>query len=147
MARDDFKHVSELRVRFGETDLQGVVFNANYLLYADTAQMDYLRNIGIAYADMQAHGEDITIVDASVQFRSPARFDEVLQVFARVGGIGNTSLRMEFEMHEKETGRLVASVQTAYVIVEAATGRPIRVPARIRTAVRDFESRPDIETR
>lgn len=42
MPKEEFRYKTELRVRFGETDLQGVVFNANYLLYVDTAQMDYL---------------------------------------------------------------------------------------------------------
>lgn len=145
MAREEFRYKTELRVRFGETDLQGVVFNANYLLYADTAQMDYLRHIGVSYAEMQGQGNDVVIVDARVQFRGPARFDEVLEVFARVSGVRNSSLQMEFEMYEKESGRSVADAQTAYVITDASTGQPVRVPAYIRAAVRAFEGRDDIE--
>ncbi|MEE9276608.1 MAG: thioesterase family protein [bacterium] len=145
MAREDFRYKSEFRVRFGETDLQGVLFNGNYLLYVDTTQMDYLRRIGVTYSDMRAQGHDILIVDARVQFRSPARYDEVIEVYARIYEIGNSSIKMDFEMAEKESGRLVANAQTVYVIVEEEGGRPCRVPAYLRQAVCAFEENPEIE--
>ena len=134
-----------MRVRFGETDLQGVVFNANYLLYVDTAQMDYLRTIGVPYFDMLERGYDIVIVDASLQFLAPARFDEVLEVYARIYEIGNSSIKMDYEIYEAESGRFVARAQTAYVIVGKDSQKPVRVPPYIRSAVREFESREDIE--
>jgi len=145
MPKDQYSYKSEMRVRFGETDLQGVVFNANYLLYVDTAQMDYLRTIGVPYFDMLERGYDIVIVDASLQFLAPARFDEVLEVYARIYEIGNSSIRMDYEIHEAESERFVARAQTAYVIIDKESQKPVRVPPYIRRAVREFESREDIE--
>lgn len=145
MPKDQYSYKSEMRVRFGETDLQGVVFNANYLLYVDTAQMDYLRTIGVPYFDMLERGYDIVIVDASVQFLAPARFDEVLHVYARIHDIGNSSIRMDYEIYEAESERFVARSQTAYVIIDKESQKPVRVPTYIRRAVREFESRDDIE--
>ena len=145
MPKDQYNYKSKMRVRFGETDLQGVVFNANYLLYVDTAQMDYLRTIGVPYFDMLERGYDIVIVDASVQFLAPARFDEVLEVYARIYEIGNSSIKMDYEIYEAESERFVARSQTAYVIVGKDTQKPVRVPPYIRRAVREFESRDDIE--
>ena len=145
MPKDQYSYKSEMRVRFGETDLQGVVFNANYLLYVDTAQMDYLRTIGVPYFDMLERGYDIVIVDASLQFLAPARFDEVLEVYARIYEIGNSSIKMDYEIYEAESGRFVARAQTAYVIVGKDSQKPVRVPPYIRRAVREFESRDDIE--
>lgn len=145
MAREEFRYKSELRVRFGETDLQGVVFNANYLLYVDTAQMDYLRFIGVPYRRLLEGGHDIVIVDASVQFISPARFDDVLEIYARISEIGNSSVKMAFEIHEPGAARLVAKARTAYVLIEKETKRPVRVPPYIRAAAREFEARPDFE--
>jgi acyl-CoA thioester hydrolase len=145
MAQEEFRYKSEFRVRFGETDLQGVVFNANYLLYVDTAQMDYLRDIGVPYSLMRGRGHDIVIAEAHLQFKSPARFDEIIDAWARISEIGNTSLRMEFELCERASGRLLATARTVYVIVEAATGQPIRVPAYLRQAARAFEGNGGIE--
>ena len=145
MPKDQYSYKSEMRVRFGETDLQGVVFNANYLLYVDTAQMDYLRTIGVPYFDMLERGYDIVIVDASLQFLAPARFDEVLHVYARIYDIGNSSIKMDYEIYEAESERFVARSQTAYVIIDRESQKPVRVPPYIRRAVREFESREDIE--
>ncbi len=145
MSKERYRYKSEIRVRFGETDLQGVVFNANYLLYVDTAQMDYLRSIGISYQNMLEQGHDIVIVDAALQFRAPARFDEILEVYARIFDIGNSSIKMDFELYEKESGRLIAEAQTAYVITDKEGGTPVRVPAYIRRAAGTFESRGDFE--
>ena len=145
MPKEQYNYKSEMRVRFGETDLQGVVFNANYLLYVDTAQMDYLRTIGVPYFDMLERGYDIVIVDASLQFLAPARFDEVLEVYARIYEIGNSSIKMDYEIYEAQSGRFVARAQTAYVIIDKDSQKPVRVPSYIRRAVREFESREDIE--
>ncbi len=140
MPKEEFRYKTELRVRFGETDLQGVVFNANYLLYVDTAQMDYLRSIGVSYRDMIARGHDVVIVDASLQFRAPAHFDEVLEIYARVSEVGNSSMKMDFEIYESESERLVANARTAYVIIEKGSNAPVRVPAYVRRAIEKFES-------
>ncbi len=145
MAREDFGYKSEFRVRFGETDLQGVVFNANYLLYVDTAQMDYLRHLGVTYAEMRARGHDIVIAEAHLRFRSPARFDEVIEAYARISEIRNSSIQMDYELYEKESGRLLAEAQTTYVWIQADSGHPVRVPPYLRGAVRAFERREDIE--
>ena len=144
MPKEEYNYNSEIRVRFGETDLQGVVFNANYLLYVDTAQMDYLRTIGVSYQDMLERGYDIVIVDASVQFLAPAHFDEVLEVYARIYDIGNSSIKMDYEIYEAESERFVARAQTAYVIIGKEAQTSVRVPPYIRRAVREFESREDI---
>ncbi len=144
MPKDQYSYKSEIRVRFGETDLQGVVFNANYLLYVDTAQMDYLRTIGVSYQDMLERGYDIVIVDASLQFLAPAHFDEILEVYARISEIGNSSIKMDYEIYEAASECFVAKAQTAYVIVDKDANAPVRVPPYFRRAVREFESREDI---
>ena len=95
---------------------------------------------------MDDRGYDIVIVDASVQFLAPARIStRFLEVYARIYEIGNSSIKMDYEIYEAETERFVAKSQTAYVIVDKDTQKPVRVPPYIRRAVREFESREDIE--
>lgn len=145
MGREDFRHKSEFRVRFGETDMQGVVFNANYLLYMDTAQMDYLRRMDSLYAQIRTNGHDLFIVDARVQFKAPIHFDEVLEVFTRIYEIGNSSFKMDYEMYEQISGRYVARCETVHVMVEEKARTPIRVPPYMRAAIRNFEQNHAIE--
>ncbi|MFC1491739.1 acyl-CoA thioesterase, partial [Nitrospinota bacterium] len=118
---------------------------ANFLLYTDTTQLDYFRHIGVPYSDVRQRGHDIFLAETRIQFRAPARFDEVIESFTRISGFGNSSLQMEFEMYEKESGRLLATSQSTYVIVDAETDKPVRAPAYLRSAVREFEGNTEIE--
>jgi acyl-CoA thioester hydrolase len=145
MARKDFRYKSEIRVRFGETDLQGVVYNAEYLVYFDAVQADYFRHLGLPLMGMRERGHDIVIVDIGVHFAAPAYFDEMLEVFTRISNIGHSSLEMEYEVFEKESGRSVATSRATYVVVDPGAGRPVRVPASLRAAARDFEKNTGIE--
>ena len=88
----DFPFAHRQRVRFGETDLQGVVYYANYLLFAEIGRIAYLRELGIVYdRDMVARGVDFTIGEARVRYQAPLRFDDEYDIKVRVGEIRHSS--------------------------------------------------------
>jgi acyl-CoA thioester hydrolase len=95
MARE---HVHELRVRYGECDPQGIVFNANYLLYFDVAFTELWRDALGAWTDMNDAGVDAMVAEANVRFRAPARYDDVVQIHSHVANLGTTSLTTELEV-------------------------------------------------
>src|SRR5438552_5810208 len=73
----EFPFAHRQRVRYGETDLQGVVYYANYLLFAEVGRVAYLRALDVVYdRDFIAKGLDFTIGEARVRYRVPLRFDE-----------------------------------------------------------------------
>src|SRR5947209_11871932 len=76
LVADAFVH--ELRVRYGECDPQGIVFNANYLLYCDVAFTELWRAAVGPWQQMLERGYDAVVADAHLSFRSPARFDDDL---------------------------------------------------------------------
>ena len=76
--------VHELRVRYGECDPQGIVFNANYLLYFDVVFTELWREAVGPWQEMVERGLDAVVAEASLRFRSPARFDDVLRSRARI---------------------------------------------------------------
>src|SRR3954451_5882983 len=94
--RVPFTH--QLRVRYGECDPQGIVFNANYLAYFDIAVTELWREAIGQWQTMVDRGVDVVVAEATVRFRSPARFDDVLALGARVGGFGKTSMTTEIEI-------------------------------------------------
>jgi acyl-CoA thioester hydrolase len=91
-----FEH--ELRVRYGECDPQGIVFNANYLAYFDIAVTELWRAAFGSWQAMVDRGVDVVVGEANVRFRAPARFDDVLTVRARVARFGTTSMTTEIEV-------------------------------------------------
>ena len=135
------KFSTEIRVRLPETDSLGVVYHGCFLTYFDVARMDYLRSLGLL--EKFRRGESLNlVVHASADFRSPARFDEVLVVHVRVRRIGDTSVHFDFRVTLKADGRLVAEGRSVHTFIDSATWEPRRVPEDFRAAVQAFEGSP-----
>lgn len=136
------RHVHRLRVRYAECDAQGVVFNAHYLTYFDVALTELWRNALGSYQAMVDAGADVVVVEATVRYRRPARFDDAVEVEARVARFGTTSMGVHFRL--TRGGDLLAEGETAYVFV-GRDGAKIPVPDWIRDALAAAD-RPDAGT-
>ena len=100
MDRQDFRFAHRLRVRWAEVDRQDIVFNAHYLTYFDVAMTEYLRAVGFRYPDeLLALDSDLFLVKATVEYKSPALYDDELDCHVRVGRIGNSSLQFLFALY------------------------------------------------
>ena len=127
----DYPFAHRQRVRFGETDLQAVVYYANYLLYAEIGRIAYLRDLGIDYQrDLIARGLDFTIGEATVRYRSPLRFDDEYDIRVRVGEIRRVSWTFDYAI-DRADGVRCATASTVQVIIAGATKKPVRIPAEI----------------
>ena len=141
MAHADFAFCHPLRVRWAEVDRQGVVFNGNYLHYFDVAITEYWRAIGYPYPDaLLEQGLDMFVKKAAVEYHAPAGYDEVLDLCARVARLGRSSVQFLLEIHRG--GHLLVSGEVIYVNVDAATRKPMAVPAFLREAIVSFERAP-----
>lgn len=129
---------AEIRVRLPETDAVGVVYHGTFFTYFDVARMDYLRQLGLL--EQFRAGQSLNlVVHASADFRSPARFDDVLVVHVRVHRIGDSSVGFEFKVNQKTDGRLVAEGKSVHSFIDSRTWKPTRVPESFRQAIRAFE--------
>ena len=94
--------VHELRVRYGECDPQGIVFNANYLLYFDVAFTELWRAAVGPWQEMLSSGVDAVVSEANLDFRAPARFDDILALNARITRLGRTSVTTAIDVMRGE---------------------------------------------
>lgn len=141
MAKTGFKFSTLVRVRWMECDAQGIVFNGAYLGYLEIAQAEYFRNLGFSiYRIAQNDYFDSAVIKADLAFKSPARVDEMLELFARVARIGNTSITLQVEIYGAGSERLLTSIEAVYVGFHTETGTTRRVPDAIRTLVDHFEA-------
>jgi acyl-CoA thioester hydrolase len=123
----DYPFRLDLRVRFFETDAMGVVHHASYLTYLETARVEYLRSVGRPYADIRSRdGLDFAVVGVEVAYHAPLRFDEAFAVHAAIASAGRSSFAIEYLV--ERDGTKVLSGFTRHAVLEAATGRPVRVP-------------------
>jgi acyl-CoA thioester hydrolase len=117
------------RVRYGECDAQMVVFNARYGDYADLAATEYFRAIFGGLHALLERGLDMQVAHYSIDWKAPARFDDVLGVRVQTGHIGNTSFTLNMEFFVAGSGAEVARVKLVYVMVTN--------PGFTKTAVQD----------
>lgn len=139
MTAAPFHFSTEVRVRLPETDAFGIVFNGYFFTYFDVARMDYLRSLGVLDFISPARGTTNVVVHASADFRSPARFDDVLIVQARVAEFGRTSFTFKFRVVHRQENRLVAEGTSVHVCLDPATWKPVEAPAEFRRRVEAFE--------
>ncbi len=122
MARGDFSFSHRFRVRYSEIDGQGIVFNAHYLTYFDTAITEYFRWLPYAYkAETARSGHDFHTVKSLVEYAKPIEFDEEVDVWVRAGRIGRSSIRLDLEIHGADENDLRASGEVIWVYTNQAT--------------------------
>jgi acyl-CoA thioester hydrolase len=128
----NFPFAHRQRVRFGETDLQGVVYYGNYLLFAEVGRVAYLRELGVVYdRDLLARGVDFTIGEARVRYHAPLRFDDEYDIKVRVGEMRHSSWTFEYAI-DRADGQHCADASTIQVMLDRKTGRPTRIPDSLR---------------
>src|SRR2546425_1523088 len=133
----DFPFAHRQRVRYGETDLQGVVYYANYLLFAEVGRVAYLRALGVVYdRDFVARGLDFTIGEARVRYRAPLRFDDEYDIKVRVGAIRHSSWAFEYAI-DRADGVHCAEASTIQVMIDRVTGRATRIPDELLKGLED----------
>jgi acyl-CoA thioester hydrolase len=128
----------ELRVRYGECDPQGIVFNANYLLYFDIGVTELYREALGSWQSMVERGVDVVVAEANLRFRAPARFDDVIAVGAGVASFGTTSVTLAMDI--RRDGELLVEGRLRQVFVDARTWAKTEVPAWAREALAPFSS-------
>jgi acyl-CoA thioester hydrolase len=131
-----FSH--ELRVRYGECDPQGIVFNANYLAYFDIAVTELWRAAIGPWGVMVERGYDVVVAEANLRFRAPARFDDVVALGVRVAEMGTTSVRLELDI--RRDGELLVEGRLRQVFVDAKTWGKTAIPDWAREALGRFSS-------
>jgi acyl-CoA thioester hydrolase len=131
-----------LRVRYVECDAQKVVFNSRYAEYVDVSITEFLRAAGIVDEFMQGD-LDFQLVKQTVEWKSPARYDQVLELSVTPQHLGNTSFTMRTEFRIADPpgdDRAIVTVETVYVLVDAKTLTKLPLPDRIRAALQDGAS-------
>jgi acyl-CoA thioester hydrolase len=122
--------VSKLRVRFAETDLMGIAHHASYLVYFEAGRVEWLRRRGVTFARWADKGIHTAIVEANVQYKAPARFDDELTVETTLAELRTVSLRFTYVIRRDDT--VVAEGMTRLGCVDAA-----QKLVRITDAMRD----------
>ena len=125
--------VHRLRVRYHECDLQGVVFNANYLAYFDVAITEFMRETLGSYRLLRERGLDLLVVEALVRFQTPARFDEEIDIGFLPAPLGRSSMVSQVRLRRADEA--IAEGRMVHVFVDVDAQTKVEIPAWVRDAV------------
>ncbi len=123
-------------MRYGECDPQGIVFNANYLLYFDVAFTELWRAAVGPWQDMVERGVDAVVAEANLVYRAPARFDDELQLHARITRIGATAITTEIDVLRSQ--ELLVAGKLRHVCVSTDTWNRIDLPDWVRRGLQRY---------
>jgi len=135
---DGFTFSTPVRVRFADTDAQGIAHNSAYVVWFEVARVEYLRTYAGGYQALRDLGVEALVLESFCRYRVPARFDELLHVNARVVDLRGARFRYEYAI-VREDGTLMAEGWTAHACVDAATFKPTRIPVWLADAIRRAE--------
>ncbi|HEX7527309.1 MAG TPA: thioesterase family protein [Gaiellaceae bacterium] len=130
---------TDVRVRFADTDAQGIAHNASYLVWFEVGRVEYLRANAGGYQALRDLGIEALVLESFCRYIVPARFDELLHVHARVVGLRGARFRFEYAI-VRDDGTQMAEGWTAHACVDAQTFKPTRVPDWLADAIASAES-------
>jgi acyl-CoA thioester hydrolase len=140
MTKSDFKFCFPFRVRYAETDAQGIVFFAHYLTYIDTAINEYLRDLPHNYIEhVQQTGTDFHVVKVTVEFYAPSHFDDEIEVYVRTGRIGRSSLTFFIEIFPKNGETTLVKGEVVWVNTDQKTHKSVPLPEALVVKLRNKE--------
>lgn len=142
--REGFRLITPLRVRYAEADMQGIVFNANYLAFADVGVTEYFRALVGAQGNedslgkfLELFGGDNWVRHAEVDFHAPAKADDLIDICLRITRFGRTSYSALAHIVRDDT--LLNVIKLTYVWFDPATEKVTPVSRKFIDAVTEFE--------
>jgi acyl-CoA thioester hydrolase len=121
----------ELRVRYAETDQMGVVYHANYLVWCEMGRTDFIRRLGLSYAEMERNGIALAVSELSARFHAPAHYDEMIRVRTTLVDVRSRAIVFDYLVSNAQTEQRLVSARTTLVALDRQ-GKPTSFPPAVR---------------
>ena len=109
----------KVRVRYAETDQMGVVYHANYLIWFEIGRVEHIRQLGLDYKSMEREdGCSIAVVEATLRYKAPARYDDELIIRTHIAGLRGSILRFAYAIHRATDDLLLCEGSTTHIVVD-----------------------------
>lgn len=112
--------ISTFRVRYVESDQMGIVHHSNYVIWFEQGRTDYMRDIGVSYAQLERDGVFLAVAELQVRYGAPARYDDEIRVLTRVERVQSRAVTFAYEVQRSETGERLATGSTRLIATDAA---------------------------
>lgn len=120
-------HLTNVKVRYAETDQMGVVYHGNYAQYLEIARIDWLAAIGISYKKMEEEGVMLPVYELKLRFKKSAKFDDDLQIETKLKGKPGVRIQFEYQIFNQHD-ELLTEAETTLIFMDIARNKPIKCP-------------------
>jgi len=127
-------NITEVTVRYAETDCMGVVHHAVYPVWFEIARTDYIKAAGMSYADMEKAGVMLPVTGISCRYRLPAKYDDTLLIEARISRLTPARIEFEYKVTKKGGTEIIATGTSSHGFVDSQTFKPLN----FKKAMPDF---------
>jgi acyl-CoA thioester hydrolase len=124
------QHTEKLRVRYSETDQMGIVYYGNYAQYFEVARVEFLRNLGFVYKELEDDGVIMPVVRYETDYKFPAKYDEELSIVTSIKTLPTSKITFDYEVFNPED-TLVCTAKVILVFVNKKTFRAQRTPEKL----------------
>ena len=126
---------TELRVRYAETDMMGIVYHANYLAWFEVGRTELLRSHGIAYRTLEDAGFRLPVLEVQARYHRPALYDDIVTIVSRMKEQPSVRLRIDYEVFA--SGEKLVTGHTLHAFINRE-GAPVRPPAVFAEKMREL---------
>lgn len=124
------RNVTEIRVRYADTDQMKQVYYGKFFEYFEQGRSDLLRNIGLPFPGVEEMGLYLPVIEAHAEYKKPVRYDDLIQIITFLRERPVARVRLDYEVRREGDPEPIATGYTIHGFINAETGRPTRAPAQ-----------------
>ena len=129
---------TQVRVIYGDTDRMGIVYHGTYLRFMEHARVEFMRNHGVVYAEMEREGFGLPVIDLALSYLAPAKYDDLVSLWVGISKVGYARLNFCYQLsvepgdrHELESRVVLLHAITQHGCTRLEDGRATRMPEHI----------------
>ena len=119
--------LTNLRVRYSETDQMGIVYYGNYAQYLEQGRTDWLRSLGFTYKYMEEHQVMLPVINLNIDYKKPAKYDDLLTIKTSLLEIPSVKIKFYYEI-QNQNHELLVTATTTLVFLDSITRKLIKAP-------------------
>jgi len=126
---------TELRVRYAETDMMGLVYHANYLAWFEVGRTEMLRSYGIPYRSLEDLGYRLPVIEVQARYHRPALYADIVTIVSQRKELPSVRFRIDYEVRARD--QLLVTGHTLHPFINRE-GVPVRPPAVFADKMREL---------
>lgn len=127
-------HETKIRIRYKDTDRMGVVYYGNYLTFFEVARAEFMRDLGLPYAQMEGEGISLAVIEAGAKYHANVGYDAIVSVMTKLSAPGRVRVRFDYRVLD-EDGKLLVEGHTVHACIGKQM-KPMRLPSHLAEVIR-----------